>query len=140
MTYLGIDYGESKIGLAVSDSEGQVAQAVKVVQVDKTGAHFAEILKVIKEWGATEVLAGLPLSPDGSENEASKRIKQFVEQLSKKSLKIDTFPLNAHYYPETYSTKFANLGKSRKQKQTMGDAHAAAHILQEYLNWKNTGI
>lgn len=148
MTTLGIDYGTSKLGIAVSDQDGEIATPLSVIQISheeqqaKQTADVAilAILTQISKWEVQKIVLGLPLKPDGQEDERCRIIRTFAKQIvarAKTNLNLD---LETDFYPEYYTTKFANQGNSRKNKQQMGDANAACYILQLYLEWKKTGI
>lgn len=134
MRAVGIDFGERRIGFALSDSEGKVALPYdKIVRTKDQQGDWRRIVSLINEAEAECVVVGIPLSLDGTANKAAKRIEGYVAQL--KSL-ID---LPIHYYDERFSTveaerslKAMNLdGRARRQ---VVDQVAAAVILQGWLD------
>jgi RNase H-fold protein (predicted Holliday junction resolvase) len=63
---MGLDWGERRIGVAVSDELRLTSQGVAVVQVRKDGAERAELKKLIAEWLVDRVIVGVPIRDDGT--------------------------------------------------------------------------
>jgi putative transcription antitermination factor YqgF len=125
MRYLGIDYGKSKMGLAYS--EGELAEAWKVVDLSNLEDAIKKTLQIIKEEEVENVVIGKPES-----GEARKIVENFVKNLK---LKSEVTIIEAE---ETLTTQNAiammvNEGVSKKGRQK-DDAYAAAIILQQYLD------
>jgi|SRR3989344_2042128 len=123
MKYLGIDYGEKRIGLAVSDEESKIAFPLDVLSNDK------RLIERIKQICSTEKIGSIVIGESkdfgGKDNIIMKNAKIFF-QLLKKKLKL---PI--HWEIEFYTSAEA----ARLQgKHGMLDASAAAIILQSYLN------
>lgn len=119
MITLGIDYGERKIGLAISS--GKLAQPLKVVH------SLSEILDIINKEHVEKIVIGI------SEGQVAKNAKKFAEELKEKT------NLEVVEIDETLSTKDAQAmameaGIKRKKRKAMEDAYAAALILQSYLD------
>jgi putative Holliday junction resolvase len=123
MKILAIDYGRAKVGLAVGETETQMAEPVAVV---KTSQSMVQISRLVKEVDVEKIVIGLPggiLDPE---------IKRYGKQLSKETkLPID-------FIDETLSTQDAQKfllesKKKRKFRQEMEDAFAAAIMLEFYL-------
>lgn len=134
MRAVGIDFGDRRIGFALSDSEGKVALPYdKIVRTNDHQGDWRRIVQLISEAEAECVVVGMPLSLDGSMSAAAKRITAQVATLKKM---ID---LPVHFYDERFSTVEAerslqamNLdGRARRQ---VIDQVAAAVILQGWLD------
>jgi len=79
---LGVDYGEARIGLAVSDPTGTIATPIEAVKA--TGQNdAANIARVATEREAQGIIVGLPLSLDGSQGPAARKINAFCARLRK---------------------------------------------------------
>jgi len=123
MKYLGIDWGEKRIGLATGDSSAKLALPFGVV------FSLNEVLKVAKEEGIEKVIIGEPKSMSGGENLAE-TFNRFVDKL-KKNLNVEIELID-----ERLSSKAAdNLTGSKKEKAPR-DAVAAMIILQSYFDKK----
>ena len=77
---MGVDYGEARIGLAVSDPTGTIATPIEAVKA--TGQNdAANIARVATEREAQGIIVGLPLSLDGSQGPAARKINAFSARL-----------------------------------------------------------
>lgn len=124
MKILGIDYGRSKIGLAIGDSETKIAQPLEVQR--NVQCTIYNVQKIVKECNIDKLLIGLP---DGKMDE---EIKRFGEELKKQT------GVEVEYFDETLTTQDAQKvllrsGKSRRLRKKSEDAVAAALMLQWYL-------
>lgn len=124
MRYLGIDYGRKRIGIAISDEDGQIAFPKETVSEQA----IVRIKKIIKEEGIRKVVIGLPKMPDGRETEETHEVRAFADKL-RKSVKIPVV-----FEDELFTTRIVR-GEGMKKNQT--DRSAAALILQSYLDKQN---
>jgi putative Holliday junction resolvase len=130
MRYLGIDFGTKRIGLALSDELGMIANPLETIPAE--GA-LKKISEIVSEKEVKEVVVGKP--KDGSSIDQD--LKEFVGQLS-----LETF-LPVHMENEEFSSVFADQfrdyekPRARQTKKETGkkkDESAAAIILQRYLD------
>lgn len=137
MRILGIDFGTKRIGIAVSDPLGLIAQGVAVIGKGETFEQdIKEIKRVIKKYaGVDEIVIGMPKTLSGGIGEAAKTVLSFVEALKKE------FCLNIVAWDERMTTAAAekmliSSGFSREKRKKIIDKSAAAGILQNYLDCK----
>ncbi len=125
MRVLGIDYGTKKIGLALSDEEGDFAFPYAIVKNDGT---FFETLKMIcdKEKVKT-IVVGYSLSQSGQENDIVEQVRFIVEKIKKECV-LPVFMQN-----ELFSSVEAHRYQTKKGDR---DDSAAAIILQRFLDSK----
>ena len=132
MKYIGIDYGERRIGVAVSDDGGTLAFP-KYVEVASGPERFwvvaRNLKKIIENEKIGAVVVGLPLGFSMQETESTKKAKKFGDFL-KKELKVEVIFQN-----EVLST--VEVEKSGAAHEDMVDASSAALILQSFLDNKN---
>jgi putative Holliday junction resolvase len=130
---LGIDYGEKRIGLAISDPLNITAQPLKLLERTKTGEDLALIKELIEEHGVEKVVIGLPLNMDGSEGFMTDAIRRFSEKLKKihpiEIIEVDE-RLTSHQ--ADLSLKTAKIRGKRKKSKI--DTISAQIILQTYLD------
>jgi putative Holliday junction resolvase len=128
---MGIDIGEKRIGIAVSDSLGYTAQGVETYT--RTGeGDAAYIAAKMKELGASMVVAGLPLNMNGSEGPAAQKVREFAGQLNALGVEVD-------FQDERLTTVSAErmlieADVSRKKRRQVVDKLAAVYILRAYLD------
>ena len=135
MRILAIDYGEKRIGLAVSDEMGITARGISVIERTSKRADLDAIAAAVSEYVAGEIVVGYPLRLDGSAGIQCGKVDRFIASLGE----LISVPVIA--WDETLSTKEAEglmreAGVKRKKKRGMVDRIAAAVILQDYLNKK----
>ncbi len=123
MKYLGIDYGEKRVGIAISDAEGKLAFPHKVlVNGEKL---IEEILKISKEQGIEKIIVGDSKDFKGENNKIMEKILPFVQNLKSKT------NLEVLMHPEFLTSQEA---RRLQGKNDMLDASAAALILKSYLD------
>ena len=128
---LGLDIGEKRIGVAMSDPEMILASPLAIIKRDKDSNAFAAIAELVDKHGVARVVAGLPLSLKGHAGPQVTRTKAFVEGLS------NHIEVPVSYRDERLSTVLAEqlLASRKKRGQKIhSDAAAAAVILQSYLD------
>jgi putative Holliday junction resolvase len=129
---LGLDPGERRIGIAISDATGTIATPVEFIDVT-TRNHEQRIKELCIEWEIMEVVVGLPISLDGTEGPAAARSRDFgamVEELT-------GLPVN--YHDERFTTVTAEQallegGVKRRSRASRRDQVAAAVMLQGFLD------
>jgi putative Holliday junction resolvase len=132
MRALGIDVGEQRIGVAVSDPSGTISTPHGMVR--RTDRAAAEIAALAGEVGAEVIVVGLPLKMrGGGEGPQAAAVRAFAAELAQQT----TLPLE--FYDERLTTVMAersllNSGFKRDQRKQQVDAVAAAIILQGWLD------
>ena len=133
MRYLAIDHGKKRTGLAICDPMEIISSPLIILSDPLTLEK--DILKIVKEERVEEFVIGLPLNMDGTEGFQAKLVKEFAENLSKKS----NIPVN--YQDERLSSYVADQkldagGMNWRKKKKKLDAVAAASILETFLENK----
>jgi putative Holliday junction resolvase len=131
--FLGIDYGEKRIGLAVGESRLAVASPLAAIQARSHIAH--DVRTILRRASSYEIKAfviGLPLNMDGTEGEQARLTRRFGDQLARET----TLPV--HYWDERLSSVTARelvlpAELTRKQRKNRLDCVAAQVILQSFL-------
>lgn len=136
MRILGIDYGEKRIGLALSDELEMTARGLSVIERTSREKDLETIAALVSGHGVAAIVVGYPLRLDGTAGIQCEKVDRFIAALRG----VVTVPVTA--WDETLSTKEAEglmreAGVKRKKKRGMVDRIAAAFILQDYLNRKN---
>lgn len=116
---LGIDYGQSKIGLAIADTETKTAVPFEVMRLKDS--KILRLKEMIISEEIEKIVVGLPLGMDGKETAQTKEVKEFIENL-KSTINIEIV------------TEDERLTTAQAKKQGKDDAVAAMYILQSYLD------
>ncbi|MFA5336518.1 MAG: Holliday junction resolvase RuvX [Candidatus Omnitrophota bacterium] len=132
MRVLGLDFGEKRIGVAVSDPLGIIAQGVTVIERKTIEEDLKAINAIISEYGAESIVVGMPINMDGTKGKSADKVAEFVELL-KASAGIPVAT-----YDERLSTKesekfLISSDVSRRKRKNVIDKVAAQLILESYL-------
>ena len=122
-TILAFDFGLKRIGVAIGNSMICQAKPLSVITATANEPKFAAIDSLIREWGASRIVVGLPSHPDGTEHEMSARCRRFANQVHGR------FNLPVELVDERYSS--AVIAARRGE---VIDDRAAAIILQQYFD------
>ncbi|TSC78178.1 MAG: putative holliday junction resolvase [Parcubacteria group bacterium Gr01-1014_33] len=125
MRYLGIDYGEKRIGIALSDPEGRIAFPETTLFQPNAARVVKKIKTLLEKERVSTIVIGLPLGLDGKETEESHAVRRFAEKIKK------SISLPIEFENEMFTSRMVEH-KGVKKEHT--DAAAAAVILQSYLD------
>lgn len=133
---LGLDVGDSKIGVALSDTLGWTAQGLTTFRRQNISQDLGYLRQLIAEHDVREVVVGLPVKKDGHADAQTRKILRFAQLLRR------TFHLPVRTWDERFTTIQANklledghVGK--KKKAALIDKVAAVIILQGFLDKRN---
>ena len=134
MRVMGLDYGEARTGVALSDMLGITAQGLESIE---HGANEKKLLnrleEIIKEYNVEKIVIGYPLNMNFSKGPRVEKTEKFIEKLKNRFhlevIKIDErlTTVSAHRTMQELS-----IGKDRKKKVV--DTISAQYILQMYLD------
>ncbi|MDP8262844.1 MAG: Holliday junction resolvase RuvX [Candidatus Ancaeobacter aquaticus] len=137
MRILGLDIGDVRIGVSMSDELLFTAQSLKVITRTSLQSDIQEINKIISEHNVELIVLGMPLNMDGSKGFRAYIVEKFAETFSKFS------NIPCEFVDERLTTVIAHRSMlegnlSRKKRKKRVDAIAAQLILQTYLDIKKT--
>lgn len=134
MRILGIDYGDSRIGVAVSDPMGWTAQGLETVK-SKDGVKKAltRIMEIINQYEVKDIVVGYPLNMNGTKGPRTERTEEFIKKL------LEFGEFNITKWDERLTTVSAHramneLGVKASNKKNIVDTMSAVFILQGYLD------
>ena len=127
---LGLDIGDKRIGVALSDPEGILASPLTIINCRGEGVDVGVIIDIIDQNQVGQIIIGLPRSMDGSIGKQAEKVKVFVRELCNHT------EVPVEFRDERLSTVSAKrlMRGVRKAGKTRHDAIAAALILQGYLD------
>ena len=131
---MGLDYGERRIGVALSDPLGLTAQPLSTLErTASLDADLAALAALAKEHAATRFVLGLPLGLDGTRGERVRVVEKFAQRLGR----IAGLPVE--YWDERLTSVQAERALleadlSRKRRRQVIDRAAAVLILQSWLD------
>jgi putative Holliday junction resolvase len=130
---LGIDFGDARIGLALSDELGMLAHPLETIRTKEHADPTARVAEVIAREKIETVILGMPRNMNGTYGPAAEKVKVFAERLKEKA------PCTIKYWDERLTTVAAQKslhesGRNVKQGRAVIDQVAAQIILQGYLD------
>lgn len=134
---LGIDHGEKRIGLAISDALGIGARELEIMQSRGPNEDFARIHEVALREGAVGIVVGLPLNPNAPANIRTQadRVREWIAGL-RKAINLPIVEVS-EYLTSDEARRLAAAQK-RRSRQPVDDL-AARVILQAYLDALSIG-
>ncbi|MCD6248754.1 MAG: Holliday junction resolvase RuvX [candidate division Zixibacteria bacterium] len=138
-TYLAIDYGKRRVGLAKSDPSGLIASALETIEVKSNREALDRLSGFIAEYQPAALIIGYPLNEDGSTNDACENIDRFIEKL--KNIydgpihKVDEYGTSEEA-ASIIHVHGQQVGRKKKKKKRV-DRLAAVIILQRFLDEQN---
>lgn len=139
MRILAVDFGEKRIGLAVSDETGEIVVPVGVVSRRSDAQAASEVTAAAREREVERLVVGLPVRPeDGGDSPFAVRVRNFARTLAKTS----GLPVELHGEALTSLSAEGTLreaGYSRGRRLAALDAEAAAGILRDWLSSRPGG-
>jgi putative Holliday junction resolvase len=129
---LGLDLGQSRIGVAISDPDRRVAVPLGTV---RTGApeDVKAIAAMVKEQGIAAIVVGQPLSLSGRKGEAADHAEKFAQAL-RDFLKLPVFLQDERLTTVEADRQLADAGLRGRERRRVVDQTAATLILQAYLD------
>ena len=130
---LGVDYGERRIGLALSDPFGIIAKPLTVIDRKKTPDYLSAILETAKEKDVNKIVVGVPFTLKGEHSNQTDIVKNFIDELFTLG-KIQIIPIDERLSSVAAEISLQLQGVKTGHEKGRVDETAAAIILQEYLD------
>lgn len=133
MRVLAVDHGEKRIGLAISDPTGSIANPLTVIKHVSRIMDAAQVATLATDHGAELIVVGQSFDEEGQPNLAGRRAARFADALREQT------NLPIELWDESFSTQKARaariqMGVARKRRAGHLDEIAATVILQSYLD------
>ena len=133
---MGIDYGDARTGVAISDLLCSIVGATCVVPSRNTEKAIADIVRLAKENSVGQIVVGLPKNMDGTEGPRAELCRQFAQMLQEATgLPVDMWD-ERRTTVEAHNILSQHNYHGKKRKNTV-DAVAASLILEGYLAFRN---
>ena len=133
MRNLGLDVGDRRIGVAISDPEQILASPLMTILRDDDDDAINAIVEIVDKYEVRRIIIGLPYSLDGNIGGQANKVKNFVEKLSKKT-EVDIELRDERLSTVAVDHLLIEAGIKNRDKKEKRDAAAAAFILQGYLD------
>jgi putative Holliday junction resolvase len=129
---LGLDVGDRRIGVAVSDPTGSFATPIEVYQRRGPVQDVQHVVELLKEYEATAVVVGLPKNMNGSEGPQAEKTREFADALTGHGMDVSLWDERLSTVEAT--RRLVEQRHHRRGIQKRIDSEAAALILQTFLD------
>jgi putative Holliday junction resolvase len=134
MRILGIDYGDSKIGIALSDPFGWTAQGLETIKYTDINAALKRIQEIITANNVDKIVIGFPKNMNGSVGPRGEKTIEFIELL-KKFFDKEIIKWDERLTTVAAENLLISSNMRREKRKNVIDTVAATYILQGYLNF-----
>ncbi len=130
---LAIDYGEKRIGIAISDPLKIFAIPLTTILNNKN--FWNEFIKIFEKYNIVEIILGYPLKEDGTKSSITLKVEEFENKLKNK-IKLPIKLVDERYSSSIATEQIIESVKSKKKRRdkSLIDKNAAAVILSDFLN------
>jgi putative Holliday junction resolvase len=135
---VGLDPGTRRVGVAVSDPGGLIAQPHSTIAAEPADTLAARLAAVIEEIGATRVVVGLPRRLDGTVGPEAKEARRLATELRRLTRRPVSL-LDERLTSVAADRALREGGRRRAERRQLADQVAAALILQTYLDSRAGG-
>lgn len=134
---LAVDPGEKRIGLAISDPTGTIANPLQVLRHVSRLIDAASIAQIAREWGVVEIVIGQAMELDGTPGVMGRKAQRLAEALRSQS-EIPVVLWDESGSTQTARSARQKMGVKRSQRRGHMDDLAAVVILQSYLDSRDS--
>lgn len=131
MRLMGLDVGESRVGIALSDPLGATAQPYRTIPRDD--GTVANLAAMVKELDVGRVVVGMPFLMDGTEGEQARLVRGFLDRLSE-AVEVPVSTVDERLTTREAEAVLSRGRAKRGQRREASDRVAAALILRAYMD------
>lgn len=135
MRYLGLDVGDRRIGVAVSDETGTIATGLPTLRRVGPRKDVRAVAEIVREREIDEVVVGLPRRLDGGLGPQAQKVLAFMEDL-RPAAKVPVVPWDERFTSVVAEQALVEADVSRQGRKGLVDKVAAILILQNYLDYR----
>ncbi len=130
---LALDYGQKRIGVAVSDTLLLMAHGRETLQCRSQRELLERLRALIKQESVGLIVVGLPRNMNGAEGEMSQKVRAFIDVLTQQ-VQLPVVAWDERLSSRQAQRTLTDLGKSAREQRQVVDQLAAVFILQNYLD------
>lgn len=137
MRILGIDYGDSRVGIAISDLLGITAQGLETIHHKGNDKIVLKRLEeIIEEYEVDTIAIGMPFNMNGTSSQRVEVTQNFIHKLNCKFNKIEVIPIDERLTTVAAHKTMNFLDINKNKKKDIVDTISAVYILEIYINKK----
>ena len=130
---IGLDVGEARTGVALTDPLGIIASPFDTIQVKSLRAEAEAVKTIAEAQGAVRIVVGVPLDMEGKVGPQAQKVLAFVEVL-KETVDIEVVTIDERFSTAAAERSLRESGVKGKRRKQVVDQVAAQQILQLYLD------
>ena len=131
---LGIDYGEQRTGIAITDPLKITAQGLETIKSNGSDkVVLRRIEEIVNEYNVDTFVIGNPINLDGSESDRSKLTEAFIHKLKSRFNNIEIIKIDERFTTVEAHRTMNDLNIDSKKKKDIVDTISAVYILESYL-------
>lgn len=135
MRKLGLDYGDSRIGVAITDSLGITAQGLETIHHNENDKIALKRLEeIFNEYDIDTIVIGMPINMDGSKTDRVEVTNKFIHKLKCKFSKIPIEQVDERLTTVAAHKTMNYLNINKNEKRDIVDTISAVYILETYMN------
>lgn len=135
MRILGIDYGDTRVGTAITDELGITAQGLEtIINNGNDKSVLARLDDIMKEYEISIIVVGMPLNMDGSKSERIEKTEKFIHKLKCKYNKVKIETVDERLTTVQAHKTMNELRIKPKNKKNLVDTISAVYILETYIH------
>ena len=135
MRYLGLDVGDVRIGIALSDESATIASGLPTFERIGPRKDLKAVAALVRAHEASEVVVGLPRRLDGSVGPQAQKVLAFMDAL-REVVRVPVVPWDERFTSAIAQQALIEADVSRKGRKGVVDKVAAILILQNYLDYR----
>ncbi len=135
MRVLGIDYGEARAGIAITDELNITSQGLKTIEhKGNDKVLLVELDKILEQYNIETIVVGMPINMNGTEGPRVEKTKKFIHKLKCKYNKIKIETIDERLTTVQAYRTMNDLEINKKKKRQIVDTISAVYILEVYIN------
>lgn len=137
MRILGIDYGDSRVGIAITDPLEITAQGLETIHYQGNDKILLKRLEeIVREYGINTMVIGMPLNLKGEKTKRAEVTEQFIHKLKCKFNQMKIVTMDERLTTVEAHRTMNDLQIKKKKKRNLVDTISAVYILEKYMNQK----
>ena len=140
MRILSIDYGDARVGIAITDPLNITAQGLETIQRNNSDKIVLKRLdEILEQYDIDTIVVGMPLNMNGTKSERAEVTEKFIHKLKCKYNKIKIETIDERLTTVAAHRTMNYLDVNKHKKKNIVDTISAVYILETYIN-KNKNI
>lgn len=135
---LGIDYGDARTGIAITDELGITAQGLFTIESNGSDkVILKKIDELLQQYKIDKFVIGYPINLNGSRSERTDKTDKFIHKLKSRFNNIEIIPMDERLTTVEAHRTMNYLSINNRNKRKVVDTIAAVYILESYINRKD---